>query len=81
MSEQKTHVVELTEPQAEKIRAAFADVDRANRHASTLVAFALGILLLGETFRVESVLGWVAVGTSIGAMLISAAMLTRVSVR
>lgn len=41
MSEQKTHVVELTEPQAEKIRAAFADVDRANRHASTLVAFAL----------------------------------------
>ena len=53
----------------------------ASKIVEPLVAFALGILLLGETFRVESVLGWVAVGTSIGAMLISAAMLTRVSVR
>ena len=53
----------------------------ASKIVEPLVAFALGILLLGETFRVESVLGWVAVGTSIGAMLISAAMLTSVSVR
>lgn len=46
-----------------------------------IVAFALGIFLLGETFRVTSGAGWAATGASISIMLISAAMLTRASVR
>lgn len=53
----------------------------ASKIVEPIVAFALGVYVLGESFRVESVLGWVAVGTSIGVMLVSAAMLTRVSVR
>lgn len=53
----------------------------ASKIIEPLVAFALGLFVLGESFRVDSVLGWAAVGTSIGVMLISAAMLTRVSIR
>lgn len=53
----------------------------ASKIVEPIVAFALGVYVLGESFRVESVLGWVAVGASIGVMLVSAAMLTRVSVR
>lgn len=53
----------------------------ASKIVEPIVAFALGLAVLGETFRVDSVLGWVAVGASIGIMLVSAAMLTRVSIR
>lgn len=53
----------------------------ASKIVEPLVAFSLGLFLLGESFRVDSVLGWLAVGTSTGVMLVSAAMLTRVSIK
>ena len=53
----------------------------ASKIIEPLVAFSLGLFLLGESFRVDSAVGWAAVGTSIGVMLVSAAMLTRVSIR
>ena len=53
----------------------------ASKIIEPLVAFSLGVFLLGESFRVDSAAGWAAVGTSIGVMLVSAAMLTRVSIR
>lgn len=53
----------------------------ASKIVEPIVAFSLGIAVLGETFGVQSAAGWVAVGTSISVMLVSAAMLTRVSVK
>ena len=53
----------------------------ASKIIEPIVAFALGLFLLGESFRVDSAVGWAAVGTSIGVMLVAAAMLTRVSIR
>lgn len=53
----------------------------AARIAEPMVAFILGMVILGERIQAGGIVGWVAVGASISIMLLSAAMLTRVSVR
>ena len=53
----------------------------ASKIVEPLLAFSLSLTLLGESFRHQSVLGYVLVGSSISVMLISAAFLTRVSIK
>lgn len=53
----------------------------ASKVAEPILALSLGLTVLGETFRVDSVWGYALLGSSISVMLLSAVMLTRVSVR
>ena len=53
----------------------------ASKIVEPLLAFSLGLTLLGESFRDQSVFGYVLVGSSVSVMLISAAFLTRVSIK
>lgn len=53
----------------------------ASKIVEPLLAFSLSLTLLGESFRDQSVFGYVLVGSSVSVMLISAAFLTRVSIK
>lgn len=53
----------------------------ASKIVEPLLAFSLGLTLLGESFRDQSVFGYVLVGSSVSVVLISAAFLTRVSIK
>lgn len=53
----------------------------ASKIVEPLLAFSLSLTLLGESFRDQSVFGYVLVGSSVSVMLISAAILTRVSIK